>query len=173
MQLTENFGFLGNHDPDLVKIGALAERYFRDDPPTALIKLRQFAELLSKLIAARNALYVGERETFEDTLRRLSYERILPREAADLFHALRKFGNAAVHETRGTHAEALSGLRFARQLGIWFHRTYGKKPDFNPGPFVPPPPPGSRRSTPRAGRESATVRRGSWSAAPTSAGSMR
>jgi hypothetical protein len=43
MQLTENFGFLGDHDPDLVKIGALAERYFRDDPPTALIKLRQFA----------------------------------------------------------------------------------------------------------------------------------
>jgi type I restriction enzyme, R subunit len=40
MQLTENFGFLGDHDPDLVKIGALAERYFRDDPPTALIKLR-------------------------------------------------------------------------------------------------------------------------------------
>jgi type I restriction enzyme R subunit len=75
MQLTENFGFLGDHDPDLVKIGALAERYFRDDPPTALIKLRQFAELLSKLIAARNALYVGERETFEDTLRRLNADR--------------------------------------------------------------------------------------------------
>jgi type I restriction enzyme, R subunit len=80
MQLTENFVFLADHDPDLVKIGALAERYFRDDPPTALIKLRQFAELLSKLIAARNAVYVGERETFEDTLRRLSYERILPKE---------------------------------------------------------------------------------------------
>jgi type I restriction enzyme R subunit len=92
--------------------------------------------LLSKLIAASNALYVGERETFEETLRRLSYERIVPREAADLFHALRKFGNAAVHEARGTLAEALSGLRFARQLGIWFHRTYGKKPDFKPGPFV-------------------------------------
>ena len=29
-------------------------------------------------------------------------------------------------------------LKFARQLGIWFHRTYGKQPDFKPGPFVPP-----------------------------------
>jgi hypothetical protein len=28
MQLTENFGFLGDHDPDLVKIGALAEPIF-------------------------------------------------------------------------------------------------------------------------------------------------
>lgn len=141
MQLTENFGFLADHDAELVKLGALAERYFRDDPPTALIKLRQFAELLSKLIAAHHALYVGERETFEDTLRRVTYERVVPREAADLFHAIRKYGNVAVHEAGGTHAEALSGLRFARQLGIWFHRTYGKTPNFKPGPFVPPPEP--------------------------------
>jgi type I restriction enzyme, R subunit len=111
MQLTENFGFLGDHDPDFVKIGALAEPHFRDAPLTALIKLRQFAELLSELIAACNALYVGERETF---VRSLSYERILPRKAADLFHALRKYGNAAVHEARGAHAEALSGLRSPR-----------------------------------------------------------
>jgi hypothetical protein len=123
MQLTQNFEFLANHDAELVKLGGLAERYFRDDPSIALVKLRQFAELLAKLIAARHALYAGERETFEETLRRLSYERIVPREAADLFHALRKYGNAAVHEARGTHADALSGLRFARQLGIWFHRT--------------------------------------------------
>ncbi len=141
MQLSENFGFLSAHDAELVKLGGLAERYFRDDPSTALVKLRQFAELLSKLIAARNALYIGERETFEDTLRRLSLERIVPREAADLFHSIRKFGNAAVHEARGTHAEALTALRFARQLGIWFYRTYGNKPDFKPGPFVPPPEP--------------------------------
>ena len=141
MQLSENFGFLSAHDAELVKLGGLAERYFRDDPSTALVKLRQFAELLSKLIAARNALYIGERETFEDTLRRLSLERIVPREAADLFHSIRKFGNAAVHEARGSHAEALTALKFARQLGIWFHRTYGNKPDFKPGPFVPPPEP--------------------------------
>ena len=41
----------------------LAERYFRDDPGTAIFKLRQFAELLSKTIAAHHALYLGERET--------------------------------------------------------------------------------------------------------------
>ena len=92
-------------------------------------------------IAAHHALYVGERETFEETLRRLSYERIIPKEAADLFHALRKAGNRAAHETTGNHSDALSALKFARQLGIWFHRTYGKKPDFKPGPFVPPPEP--------------------------------
>jgi hypothetical protein len=56
-------------------VGALAERYFRDDPGAAIFKLRQFAKLLSRTIAAHHALYLGERETFEETLRRLSYER--------------------------------------------------------------------------------------------------
>jgi hypothetical protein len=90
MLATTNFGFLTAHDPQLEQLGALAERYFRDDPGTAIFKLRQFAELLSKTIAASHALYLGDRETFEDTLRRLAYERIIPKEAADVFHALRK-----------------------------------------------------------------------------------
>jgi hypothetical protein len=43
---TANFGFLAAHDSNLVTLGGQAERYFRDDPPTCLIKLRQLAELL-------------------------------------------------------------------------------------------------------------------------------
>jgi type I restriction enzyme R subunit len=138
---TSNFAFLSGHDPQLVQLGLLAERYFRDDPGTAIFKLRQFAELLCKLIAAHHAFYQGERETFEETLRRLSFERILPKEAGDIFHALRKAGNRAAHEVKGSYGDALSALKFARQLGIWFHRTYGKKADFKPGPFIPPPEP--------------------------------
>jgi type I restriction enzyme R subunit len=65
---TPNFGFLGAHDAKLVQLGALAERYFRDDLPTTLFKLRQFAELLAKLIAAHHAVYAGDRETFEETM---------------------------------------------------------------------------------------------------------
>ena len=138
---SENFDFLSVHDAKLVRLGAQAERYFREDPVTAIFKLRQFAELMSKQIAAHHALYIGERETFDDTLRRLSYERIIPKEAADVFHALRKLGNNAAHQDQGSHSEALTALKFARQLGIWFHRTYGKQPKFSPGPFVPPPEP--------------------------------
>jgi type I restriction enzyme R subunit len=141
MLATVNFGFLQGHDVRLATLGAQAERYFRDDPSTAIVKLRQFAELLAKLIAAHHALYLGERETFEDTLRRLSFERIIPKEAADVFHVLRKLGNNAVHEAKGGHADALASLKFARQLGVWFHRTYGRQPNFNPGAFIPPPEP--------------------------------
>jgi type I restriction enzyme, R subunit len=138
---TSNFAFLAGHDPQLVQLGALAERYFRDDPGTAIFKLRQFAELLAKTVAARHALYLGERETFEDTLRRLAFERIIPKEASDVFHALRKAGNRAAHEAKGNHTDALSALKFARQLGIWFHRAYGKQADFKAGAFIPPPEP--------------------------------
>src|SRR5262249_49389674 len=126
MQSTANFGFLGAHDAQLVRLGALAERYFREDPATAIFKLRQFAELLCNRVAAHHALYHGDGETFDDTLRRLSYDRVIPKEASDLFHALRKAGNKAAHEATGTHSDALSALKFARQLGIWFHRAYGK-----------------------------------------------
>jgi type I restriction enzyme R subunit len=148
---TVNFSFLGADEARLVQLGALAERYFRDDPSTCLFKLRQFAELVAKLVAAHHALYVDDRQTFEETLRRLGFERVIPREAADLFHQLRKLGNAAAHEVRGSHAEALTGLKLARQLGIWFHRTYGKQPGFKPGVFTPPPKPvdATGRSRPR------------------------
>jgi hypothetical protein len=45
------------------QLGALAERYFRDDPATAIFKLRQFAELLSKVIAAQLLLRKSERHS--------------------------------------------------------------------------------------------------------------
>jgi type I restriction enzyme R subunit len=123
MQLSINFDFLTVHDAKLVQLAARAESYFQDDPATTIIKLRQFAELMAKLVAARHATYEGERETFEAILRRLSFERIIPKPIADVFHALRKAGNNAVHEAAGDHSDALAALKFARQLGVWFHRV--------------------------------------------------
>ena len=87
-----NFGFLEAHDVQLVRLGALAERYFHDDPNTCLIKLRQFAELLTQLIAAKTGLYEAGDESQADLLRRLRFERVLPPQVADLFHTLRKLG---------------------------------------------------------------------------------
>src|SRR5438067_9011319 len=113
MPLSGNFAFLSSRNEQLAQLGALAERYFRGDPGTAIFKLRQFAELLSKTVAARHALYVGERETFEDTLRRLTFDRVIPKEASDVFHALRKAGNRAAHKAKGNHSDALSALKFA------------------------------------------------------------
>lgn len=138
MQASGNFGFLSEHDERLSALGSLAERYFTDDPSTAIVKLRQFAELMAKLVAARHASYRDERETFEETLRRLSYDHLIPKEVGDLFHSLRKLGNAAVHEAQGDHNSALTSLKNARSLGVWFHRTFAQKSGFKPGAFIPP-----------------------------------
>jgi len=65
-----NFHFLRSHDPQLVRLSALAERYFLDDPNTCLIKLRQFAELLAQLTAAKTGLFISTEENQADLLRR-------------------------------------------------------------------------------------------------------
>jgi type I restriction enzyme, R subunit len=133
-----NFAFLSSHDAQLVRLGALSERYFKEDPNTCLIKLRQFGELLAQVIAAKTGLYENQNEAQSDLLRRLKFERITPREVGELFHHLRVIGNKATHGSDGDHGEALTGIKIARELGIWFHRTFGKDKNFSPGPFVPP-----------------------------------
>lgn len=136
-----NFRFLSGQDDRLARLGALAERYFADDAPGALIKLRQLGEFIAKEVAATHGLLPSSSTTFDDVLRTLRVRAILPQEVGDLFHHLKRAGNAAAHEDRGTSSEALNGLKIARTLAIWFHRTYGGAPNFKPGPFVPPTPP--------------------------------
>ena len=139
-EVDSNFDFLGKHSPQLAKLGRLAERYYADDPPTALVKLRQFAEITAKEVAARQALYNNPRMSFDDVLRTLRSRSILQREMAQFFYHLKNAGNLAAHEDKGSASDALTGLKIARTIGVWFHQTYGKAPSFKPGPFVPPVP---------------------------------
>ena len=136
---SSNFTFLAAHDLQLVRLGTLAERYFKDDPGTSLIKLRQFGEALAQLTAASAGLFTSTEETHADLLRRLKIASVVPRETGDLFHQLRVSGNRATHENAGDHAEALTSLKIARQLGVWFHRTFATR-DSRHGPARPPRP---------------------------------
>ena len=135
---SQNFAFLNTYGPQLDRPGALAERYFPDDPETCLIKLRQFAELLARQTAARNGLTEDPEESQADLLRRLRFDAAVPAQVLDLFHQFRTTGNQAVHDHHGDHRTALANLEMGRQLAIWFHRTYGQDPSFKPGPFQPP-----------------------------------
>ena len=83
-----NFGFLCPYDLQLVRLGALAERYFRDDPNTCLIKLRQFGELLAQLSAAKTGFLQSTDEPQAELLRRLKLERVLSPEITNLFHQI-------------------------------------------------------------------------------------
>ncbi|WP_412050967.1 type I restriction-modification system endonuclease [Hoeflea sp. Naph1] len=132
-----NFAFLESSEPQLRRLGVLAERYFSEDPNTCNIKLRQFSELVAQLTASRFGLTVESTDSFADILRRLKYECNLPREVGDLFHALRVNGNRAAHQNSDDFASALSGLKIGRQLAIWFTRTFHDSTQ-KFGPFVPP-----------------------------------
>ncbi|TPG13542.1 type I restriction-modification system endonuclease [Sphingomonas oligophenolica] len=136
-----NFDFLTQHDARLARLGALAERYFFDDAPGALIKLRQLGEFIAKDVAARHALLPATSVSFDEVLRTLKLRSVLPREIADLFFHLKRLGNAAAHEDAGSSTEALAALKVARAAAIWFHQSYGNAPGFKAGPFVPPAPP--------------------------------
>ncbi len=136
-----NFAFLEYHNPLLDRLGAQAERYFKDDPNTSLLKLRQFGELLAQTTAAKLGVFTSQREEQNGLLRRLRDQDLLGERALQLFHELRIAGNDASHDFGGDHRIALSHLKYARELGIWFHRTFGHDPQFKPGPFVPPPDP--------------------------------
>lgn len=139
--MSVNFDYLRALSPDLHRFAVLAEKYFAEDANTSLIKCRQFGEHLVKEIAARAGVYdAAGTETVYELLLRLSTQQILPREVADILHAVRRSGNAATHGGGGTPAEALAALKFCRSLGIWFRRTYGGDRDFKAGPFVPPQP---------------------------------
>lgn len=136
-----NFAFLAGNNPQLARLGSLAERYFHDDPPTSLVKLRQFAELVAKDVAARQALLTTDRMSFDEVLSVLRARSVLQREVAEYFYHLKRAGNLAAHEDRGTRSDALTALKVARAIGAWFHQSYGNAPSFRPGPFVPPSPP--------------------------------
>jgi len=141
MPPSPNFEFLKIHDHQLVRLGSLAERYFANDPNTCLIKLRQFGEVLAQLTAAKVGLYADPEEKQIELLRRLRDRGVLKGETDRLFHELRKAGNDATHGLAGNQRTALSGLKYAYVLGIWFHRVFSKNRTFDPGPFIPPPDP--------------------------------
>ena len=136
-----NFGLLADADPQLARLGRLAEHFFHQDAPTSITKTRQLAELLAKQVAARAGLDLAPRDTFEEVLRRLRERNLLPRDVGDLFHYIRRVGNVAVHENAGTLGEALTALKTAWQLSVWFRRVYLREPGFRSGPFHPPSPP--------------------------------
>lgn len=139
MQLqSRNFYFLKEHDESLEKLGALAELYFVNDPNTSLIKLRQFAEMLAKFIAAKIGLEDVYRENQVDLLNRLKHKGVLSDTALDIFHSIRKAGNKASHGTFNDHATILELLRMAQKVAVMFHKAMTKQDKFDPGPFVPP-----------------------------------
>jgi type I restriction enzyme R subunit len=93
-----NFTFLATYDEILVRHAALAERYVFDDPNSALIKLRQFGELLAQHAAAYVGMAVEERASQHELLDKLWDRQVINSQVSQLFHGLRKAGNQVAHQ---------------------------------------------------------------------------
>lgn len=134
-----NFEYLKEHDPVFFQLAHNAEKIFAIDPNASLIKLRQFAEALAQDLATRVGLMRSERDSQLDLLNRLRFKLDLDRSVLDLFHALRTSGNDATHKFSTTYKDAMNGMKVARELALWYHRSFGKKGDaFKAPKFVLP-----------------------------------
>ena len=131
-----NFLHLAALEPQLARLGMLAERYFADDSNTCLLKLRQFAEVMAQVTAAKVGALLPDETQFE-LLRRLEDEGALPLEVKTLFDAVRRAGNSANHALVEDQSKALSTLKICAQLGLWFQRTFGEA-NFADSAFMPP-----------------------------------
>jgi type I restriction enzyme, R subunit len=139
MDMQSNFSFLNEHSPIFYQLAEMAEQSFARDPNTTLIKLRQLGEAIAQDIAARCGIEFDEQTSQLDLLYKLQRDGQFNRDIFQLFHTLRIEGNKATHRFETKHKEAIDGLKIARQLAIWFHKSFGQQgKDFKAGPFIPP-----------------------------------
>lgn len=134
-----NFSFLAAHDQIFIELTSSAENLFFSDPNACLIKLRQFGEALAQNIAARIGIEFDDKTTQAELIHLISIELKFDPSIRNLFHTLRIEGNKATHQFKTQHREALAGLNIARNLAIWFHRSFADNTEhFKPTPFTPP-----------------------------------
>jgi type I restriction enzyme R subunit len=140
-----NFDFLSTHSQSLAALGLAAEKIFPHDPPSCVAKLRLLAEAIAKEVGHRIGIQL-QQPTQAELLRAIDSRLGLDPQLRQMFHLLRTRGNDAVHEVGALigYREALESLKVAREVALWFHRTFGVNPQFKPGPFQLPDDPSQK-----------------------------
>lgn len=123
---SRNFEILRGVWPELASLGGFAEAYAHDDPASALVKLRLFAENLTKDIYRDLGLPKPEHATFVDLLGNQSFAAITPKVVLDKLHALRIHGNKAAHGEPAAVRTALWLIQEAFDLGRWLFVQFAK-----------------------------------------------
>ncbi|GAA0804872.1 type I restriction-modification system endonuclease [Psychrobacter piscatorii] len=127
IKFPSNFNFMQEHNPIFLELAINAERVFKSDPNTTLIKMRQLGEALAQDLATKNNIPFDREMNQVQLIGRLKYEMRIDNNIVTEFHSLREEGNKAVHNFKTSHAEASRALKLGRSLCIWYHKTYGKK----------------------------------------------
>ncbi|OHD11462.1 MAG: type I restriction-modification system endonuclease [Spirochaetes bacterium GWD1_27_9] len=129
--MASNFEILKNDWETLASVGELAEKSLYSDPNTTLFKIRQLAELISKLILKEEKLAEPISGTQQDRLKLMEREDLIEKEISQIFHSIRITGNKAIHEGYSSLNDAKTFLKMAFNLSAWFKEVYGSDTTFD------------------------------------------
>jgi type I restriction enzyme, R subunit len=122
-----NFHFLQQEFPLLANLAQSAEQHLHAEPVVALFKLRQFVEKMADLLFELHRLPAPYPNDLHHRLLALKEEDILPGQTTSLLFKVKSSGNRAVHENKGTAAEALAALSAVFHLAKWLAESYGEQ----------------------------------------------
>ena len=146
---SENFEIIREGWPELAALGGFAEAYAHPDPASALVKLRLFAENLTKDIYRDLGLPKPDQPTLVDLLKNPSFTAITPKVVIGKLHALRMHGNKAAHGEPVKPQNALWLLREAYDLARWLFVRYGEGTAIEIPPFKQPAQPQAEQARQR------------------------
>lgn len=133
-----NFEQLRPYWPDLASLGGHAEKYAFDDPQSALIKLRCFAELMVGIVYREFRLPSQPTDKFVDRLQAAVFTAAVDKSILDKFHAIRKVGNSAAHDGKFAKGDSLWLLKEAHILSYWLLLSTQPRDQVVVQPFVSP-----------------------------------
>lgn len=135
--MKSNFEFLKDSFPVLANFGELAEKYLYSDSNSCLMKLGMIGETIVNLIFTYDRILLPYDNTAVKRIDTLYREGMIPRDLADILHALRKVRNKAAHENYASVEEGKSLIQMTYSLTEWFMQTYGDW-NYQNKPFVMP-----------------------------------
>lgn len=119
-----NFEFLRLENEVLTNLAGLAEAVLYIDPGSALIRLRSFAEELTKTIYKLELLPRMPQSTFNDLLRNPVFSDCVSASLIYQIDFLRKQGNDSAHGGKGDLNNATLALRAAHELAKYMAIKY-------------------------------------------------
>ena len=136
--ITSNFKYLDKYDPQLSKLGSIAEYYLYSDPNSCIFKLGLLSESIVNTIFDIERLSIPEdKNTLATKIILLKRERILPPTIDNILYSLRTHRNNAVHAGFDSVDNAKILLKMAYNLSNWFIKVYIDK-QYQPRPFLMP-----------------------------------
>jgi type I restriction enzyme R subunit len=126
-----NFEFLRPQNEVLANLGGLAEAVLHIDPGSALTRLRNFAEELTKTIYKEEQLPRLPQSSFYELIKNPVFEDCVNKSLIHQINFLRIQGNDTAHGAEGEIRNAQMALGTAHQLAMYMGIKYYGKPRDN------------------------------------------